>query len=163
MFAPSRPRNGDFSQADHHAGRRKTETESNKIGASASKEIGCTELVGRGGRYTLSRLQADGYRVHLTNTCAVKHYSGLKYADDKHDARWLARLLALGILPEGYIHPRRGRPARFLVAAALTPFSLGEVSRNTLRGGVHGILCVDKHARTIHGVLTNVRPEQAVV
>ena len=60
-------------------------------------------------------LQAAGYRVHLTNTCAVKQYDGLKYADDKHDARWLARLLALGILPEGYIHPRRGRAVRDLL------------------------------------------------
>jgi transposase len=60
-------------------------------------------------------LQAEGYRVHLTNTCAVKQYDGLKYADDKHDARWLARLLVLGILPEGYIHPRQGRAVRDLL------------------------------------------------
>jgi len=60
-------------------------------------------------------LQDEGYRVHLTNTCAVKQYDGLKFADDKHDARWLARLLVLGILPEGYIHPRRVRAVRDLL------------------------------------------------
>ncbi len=48
-------------------------------------------------------LQEAGYRMHLTNTCAVQQYSGLKYTDDRHDARWLAHLLALGLLPEGYI------------------------------------------------------------
>jgi transposase len=56
-----------------------------------------------------------GYRVHLTNTWAVKQYEGLKYADDRHDARWLAHLLALGILPEGYIYPREERPVRDLL------------------------------------------------
>ena len=51
-------------------------------------------------------LMDAGYRVHLTNTWAVKQYEGLKYTDDRHDARWLAHLLALGILPEGYIYPK---------------------------------------------------------
>jgi len=60
-------------------------------------------------------LEAAGYRLHLTNPCAAKQYSGLKYADDRHDARWLARLLALGILPEGYIYPRQGRAVRDLL------------------------------------------------
>jgi transposase len=60
-------------------------------------------------------LQAAGYRMHLTNTCAVQQYSGLKYTDDRHDARWLAQLLALGILPEGYIYPAHERPLRDLL------------------------------------------------
>jgi len=60
-------------------------------------------------------LQAAGYRMHLTNTCAVQQYSGLKYTDDRHDARWLAHLLALGILPEGYIYPAHERPLRDLL------------------------------------------------
>lgn len=60
-------------------------------------------------------LQAAGYRVHLTNTWAVKQYEGLKYADDRHDARWLAKLLAMGILPEGYIYPKEERPLRDLL------------------------------------------------
>jgi transposase len=60
-------------------------------------------------------LQDAGYRMHLTNTCAVQQYSGLKYSDDRHDARWLAHLLALGILPEGYIYPAHERPLRDLL------------------------------------------------
>ena len=60
-------------------------------------------------------LMAAGYEVHLTNTSAVKQYEGLKYSDDRHDARWLARLLGLGILPEGYIYPKEERPLRDLL------------------------------------------------
>jgi transposase len=60
-------------------------------------------------------LQDAGYRAHLTNTWAVKQYEGLKYTDDRHDARWLAHLLSLGILPEGYIYPKEERTARDLL------------------------------------------------
>jgi transposase len=60
-------------------------------------------------------LQDAGYRVHLTNTWAVQQYEGLKYTDDRHDARWLAHLLALGILPEGHIYPKGERPLRDLL------------------------------------------------
>jgi transposase len=60
-------------------------------------------------------LMEAGYRLHLTNTSAVKQYEGLKYSDDRHDARWLARLLLLGILPEGYIYPKGERPVRDLL------------------------------------------------
>jgi len=60
-------------------------------------------------------LQEAGYRMHLANTCAVQQYTGLKYTDDRHDARWLAHLLALGILPEGYIYPAHERPLRDLL------------------------------------------------
>ena len=60
-------------------------------------------------------LMEAGYRVHLTNTSAVRQYEGLKYTDDRHDARWLARLLCLGILPEGYIYPKEQRPWRDLL------------------------------------------------
>jgi len=60
-------------------------------------------------------LMESGYRMHLVNTAAVIQYSGLKYADDNHDARWLAHLLRLGILPEGYIYPRESRSLRDLL------------------------------------------------
>jgi len=46
-------------------------------------------------------LMEAGYRVHLANTAAIDQYSGLKYADDDTDARWLAKLLRLGLLHEG--------------------------------------------------------------
>jgi transposase len=60
-------------------------------------------------------LMEAGHHCHLANTSAIQQYEGLKYTDDRHDARWLARLLALGILPEGYIYPRQERPWRDLL------------------------------------------------
>ncbi len=59
-------------------------------------------------------LQDHGYRVHLANTAAIPQYEGLKYADDDSDARWLATLLRLGVLPEGHIYPRAERAVRDL-------------------------------------------------
>ena len=60
-------------------------------------------------------LMSEGYRVHLANPVAIQKYSGLKHADDKHDAFWLAEMLRLGILPEGYIYPKEERPLRDLL------------------------------------------------
>jgi transposase len=60
-------------------------------------------------------LMEHGYRVHLANTAAIQQYNGLKYTDDDSDARWLAHLLRLGVLPEGYIYPREQRPVRDLL------------------------------------------------
>ena len=60
-------------------------------------------------------LQAAGYRVHLANTAAIRQYEGLKRTDDVHDAKWLAHVLRLGILPEGYIYPKEERAVRDLL------------------------------------------------
>ena len=60
-------------------------------------------------------LMAVGYAVHLANPTAIQKYSGLKYADDKHDAFWLAEMLRLNILPTGYIYPKDERPIRDLL------------------------------------------------
>ena len=60
-------------------------------------------------------LMEAGYELHLVNTAAVKQYEGLKYQDDQSDARWLAHLLRLGLLPTGYIYPREARPLRDLL------------------------------------------------
>src|SRR5438093_3248387 len=54
-------------------------------------------------------LMDAGYRVHLANPAAMQQYSGLKYSDDHSDARWLAHLLRLAVLPEGYIYPKTER------------------------------------------------------
>ena len=56
-----------------------------------------------------------GHRVHLANTAAIQQYNGLKYTDDHSDARWLAHLLRLGVLPEGYIYPKQERAVRDLL------------------------------------------------
>ncbi len=60
-------------------------------------------------------LMDEGYRVHLANPSAIKKYEGLKHSDDNHDAFWLAQMLRLGILPEGYIYPKEQRPVRDLL------------------------------------------------
>ena len=60
-------------------------------------------------------LMEQGYKVHLANTAAIQQYEGLKYTDDHSDARWLAHLLRLGVLPQGYIYPRADRPVRDLL------------------------------------------------
>jgi transposase len=60
-------------------------------------------------------LMAEGYALHLANPTAIQKYSGLKYSDDQHDAFWLAEMLRLGILPEGYIYPKEDRPIRDLL------------------------------------------------
>jgi len=60
-------------------------------------------------------LMEAGYGVRLVNTSAVHQYEGLKYLDDRHDARWLARLLSLGILPTGHIYPKQERAVRDLL------------------------------------------------
>jgi transposase len=56
-----------------------------------------------------------GYIVKLVNTAAVKVYDGLKYTGDEHDARHLAHLLRLGVLPTGHIHPKEDRAVRDLL------------------------------------------------
>jgi transposase len=56
-----------------------------------------------------------GYRVHLANPAAMQQYSGLKYTDDHADARWLAHVLRLGVLPEGSIYPQGERAVRALL------------------------------------------------
>jgi transposase len=60
-------------------------------------------------------LMEAGYRVHLANPAAMQQYSGLKYTDDHADARWLAHLLRLGVLPQGYIYPKTERAVRDLL------------------------------------------------
>ncbi|TRZ55180.1 MAG: IS110 family transposase [Rhodocyclaceae bacterium] len=59
-------------------------------------------------------LQAAGFKVHLANTTAIKKYEGLKHSGDEADARYLAHLLRLGILPTGTILPPEQRAVRDL-------------------------------------------------
>ena len=64
-------------------------------------------------------LQASGYTLHLANPSAIRQYEGLKHTDDKWDSFWLAHMLRLGILPEGYIYPKQQRPVRDLLRRRL--------------------------------------------
>lgn len=60
-------------------------------------------------------LMEAGYTVKLVNTAAVQTYEGLKHTNDKDDARWLAHLLRLDILPTGFIYPKEERAVRDLL------------------------------------------------
>jgi transposase len=60
-------------------------------------------------------LMENNYKVHLANPAAIQQYKGKKHCGDKDDAFWLAHLLRLGILPEGYIYPKEDRPVRDLL------------------------------------------------
>jgi transposase len=60
-------------------------------------------------------LMEAGFQVHLANPAAMQQYEGIEHTGDEHDARWLAHLLRLEILPEGYIYPRQGRGVRDLM------------------------------------------------
>lgn len=64
-------------------------------------------------------LMDAGYPVRLANPAAMKEYKGLKHKDDKKSALWLANLLRLKILPEGYIYPKEERPVRDLLRKRL--------------------------------------------
>jgi len=85
-------------------------------------------------------LMDEGYPVYLANPVAMKKYSGLKHSDDNHDAFWLAEMLKLGILPQGYIYPKKERPIRDLcrkrlqfvrIRTSLILSLQGIISRNT--------------------------------
>ena len=53
--------------------------------------------------------------MHWANTAASQQYAGLKYTEDRSDARWLAHLLRLGIFPQGSIYPAAERAVRDLL------------------------------------------------
>ncbi|HYK00671.1 MAG TPA: hypothetical protein VE974_02880 [Thermoanaerobaculia bacterium] len=44
----------------------------------------------------------------------------IKILDDEYDARWLAHMMRLGILPKGYIYPREQRAVRDLLRKRAT-------------------------------------------
>ena len=64
-------------------------------------------------------LMEQGYPVHLANTLAIQQYNGIKYTNDATDARYLAHLLRLNILPTGYIYPKAMRHVRDLLRRRL--------------------------------------------
>ena len=78
-------------------------------------------------------LQEAGYRVHLAHCSAIKKYEGLKHSGDEADARHLAQLLRLGILPTGTILPREQRALR----------DLGRKRMQLVRSSTQHILAVE--------------------
>lgn len=65
--------------------------------------------------WLVDMLMENDYKTHLANPAGIQKYKGLKHSDDRHDAFWLAHLLRLRILPEGYIYPKEWRPVRDLL------------------------------------------------
>jgi transposase len=64
-------------------------------------------------------LRARSYPVVLANPAGMEQYSGLKHADDRSDAYFLAELQRLNILPTGYIYDPELRPVRDLLRRRL--------------------------------------------
>jgi transposase len=58
--------------------------------------------------------------VVLANPAKIDQYSGIKHADDKNDAYFLAELQRLNILPTGYIYDPQLRPVRDLLRRRLS-------------------------------------------
>lgn len=65
-------------------------------------------------------LLRQGYRTKLANPAQIEQYSGIKHADDKNDAFFLAELQRLNILPTGYIYDAALRPVRDLLRRRLS-------------------------------------------
>jgi len=65
-------------------------------------------------------LRALSYPVVLANPAKIDQYSGIKHADDKNDAYFLAELQRLNILPTGYIYDPVLRPVRDLLRRRLS-------------------------------------------
>ena len=63
-------------------------------------------------------LMGEGYHVHLANPAEIKKYRGLKYADDQHDAFWLAKCCGWGYCPRDiFIQGKTGQYTIFCVSA----------------------------------------------
>jgi transposase len=60
-------------------------------------------------------LRAQQFPVRLANPARMQENIGLKNANDKTDARFLAKQMAMGVLPEGYIYPKEERAVRDLL------------------------------------------------
>jgi transposase len=65
-------------------------------------------------------LLENGFRALLANTARMQENIGLKNANDKTDARFLAKQVAMGVLPQGYIYPKEQRPVRDLLRRRLS-------------------------------------------
>lgn len=81
--------------------------------------VGCVVESTYNWYWLVDGLMDAGFTVRLAHTGAVPQYAGIKYTNDQSDARHLAHLLRLGILPEGYIQPREQRAVRDLLRRRL--------------------------------------------
>jgi transposase len=86
--------------------------------------------------WLVDKLQEAGYELHLVNMAKAEQYSGLKYTDDRHDARWLAEMSRLGILPTGYIYPKEQRGIRDLLRKRMRLVQQRSSNLVSLQGGI---------------------------
>jgi len=100
-------------------------------------------------------LQAAGFKVHLAHTTAIKKYEGLKHSGDEADARYLAHLLRLGILPTGTILPPEQRAVRDLARKRMQLVR----SRTTHVLAVENITARQHGARISSNQVKNLTPE----
>ena len=113
--------------------------------------------------WLVDALMEEGYPVHLANPAAMKQYEGIKYLDDRHDAFWLANMLKLGILPEGYIYPKETRGvrdllrqrSRFVVQKTSMKHTLQQVYCNTTGATLSNSGIRKMEVDEIRGVLTD--------
>jgi transposase len=84
-----------------------------------------------------------GYSVHIATPGAIVPYKGLKHSDDFSDAYWLADMLRLGILPEGYIIPREKRLLRDLLRKRCKLVNQRTASIISVKNLFLGALCFD--------------------
>ena len=94
-------------------------------------------------------LMDAGYKVHLANPAGIQKYKGLKYSDDKYDSFWLAHMLRLEILPEGYIYPKEERPVRDLLRKRGHLVKLRTSLINSLQGIISRNCGTDLRAKKI--------------
>ena len=81
--------------------------------------VGCVVESTYNWYWLVDGLMEAGFPVRLAHTGAMAQYAGLKYTNDFSDARYLAHLLRLGILPTGYIYPKEERGLRDLLRRRL--------------------------------------------
>ena len=81
--------------------------------------VGCVVESTYNWYWLVDGLMEAGFPVCLAHTGAMPQYTGLKYTNDFSDARHLAHLLRLGILPTGYIYPKEERALRDLLRRRL--------------------------------------------
>lgn len=84
-----------------------------------SELIGCVVESTYNWYWLVDGLLDAGLPVRLAHTAAVPQYEGIKYSNDHSDARHLAHLLRLKILPEGHIMPKDERAVRDLLRRRL--------------------------------------------
>jgi transposase len=60
-------------------------------------------------------LKERSFPVRLASPSGMEQYNGLKHGNDKSDSFFLAKMMRLGILPEGYIYPKDERAVRDLL------------------------------------------------